>query len=80
MGKNILRANFQLHVYFHYDQNCLITEITGTVNSAKHPHLPVQKYSFEILQIQKYLILQFQTPGHWGKKKILQIIRIQASK
>lgn len=70
MGKNILRENFHLHVYLYSDQNWLIRELTtGTVNSAKHPHLPVQKYSFEILQIQKYLTLQFQTPGHWGKKK-----------
>lgn len=49
-----------------------------TVNSAKHSHLPVRKYSFEILQIQKYPVLQFQIPGHYGKK-ILQILRIQAN-
>lgn len=31
-------------------------------------YLPVQKYSFEILQIQKYLVFQFQISGRWKKK------------
>jgi len=42
--------------------------LTVTVTSAKHSHLPVRKYSFEILQIQKYPVLQFQIPGHWERK------------
>lgn len=56
---------------FWLNPKTLIEELTFTitVNSTKYNHIPVQKYSFEILQIQKYPALQFQIPGHWEKKK-----------
>lgn len=42
--------------------------LTVIVNSEKLSFLPVQKYSFEILQIQKYPEFQFQISGRWKKK------------
>lgn len=41
---------------------------TAIVNSEKQSYLPVQKYSFEILQIQKYPVFQFQISDRWKKK------------
>lgn len=76
-GKKVLNEQVFTSMYVYIliktlilaNTKTLLEELTlmVTVNSAKYCRLPVQKYSFEILQIQKYPVFQFQIPGHWGK-------------